>query len=311
MQCTVDAQTYTWQADWAKLPKMTGHAHHGFTWSSNGYLVSAHATDPEVLILSPDGELQRSFATPVGENHGLTLAEENGEEVLWIADNVKGQFLTVTMQGEVIRRFERDHFGIGEDDRFSPTAVAWDPINDQVWVTDGYGSGRVFRLGGPDFAVDLTITGEDGLGRFNCPHWIYIDTRSGTPRLYVADRGNDRVQIYSVDGEFQRGIDEGLITPSVFGAFDDILVIGELKARVVLLDKDDNILGSIGTGHHHVEKPGWPNRQDADGNKIPPQDDIPVGEFNSPHGMAVDPQGNIYVSEWLLGDRYTKLVRES
>jgi hypothetical protein len=29
--------------------------------------------------------------------------------------------------------------------------------------------------------------------------------------------------------------------------------------------------------------------------------------FNSPHGISSDNDGNIYVSEWLIGGRYTKL----
>ena len=34
------------------------------------------------------------------------------------------------------------------------------------------------------------------------------------------------------------------------------------------------------------------------------------GRFNSPHGVAVDPGGSIYVAEWLIGGRYVKLARE-
>ena len=30
-------------------------------------------------------------------------------------------------------------------------------------------------------------------------------------------------------------------------------------------------------------------------------------EFNSPHSLATDTDGNLYVSEWLIGGRYTKL----
>ena len=33
------------------------------------------------------------------------------------------------------------------------------------------------------------------------------------------------------------------------------------------------------------------------------------GKFNSPHGVATDAAGNIYVSEWLIGGRYIKLTK--
>ena len=45
------------------------------------------------------------------------------------------------------------------------------------------------------------------------------------------------------------------------------------------------------------------------GGELVPTDLLEAGKFNSPHGMAVDGLGNIYVSEWLIGGRYTKLAR--
>ena len=33
------------------------------------------------------------------------------------------------------------------------------------------------------------------------------------------------------------------------------------------------------------------------------------GKFNSPHGLAADGDGNVYVAEWLIGGRYTQLKR--
>jgi DNA-binding beta-propeller fold protein YncE len=49
-----------------------------------------------------------------------------------------------------------------------------------------------------------------------------------------------------------------------------------------------------------AETPGWPNV---------PADRIVPGKFNSPHGLAVDRDGNLYVAEWLIGGRTVKLVR--
>ena len=47
---------------------------------------------------------------------------------------------------------------------------------------------------------------------------------------------------------------------------------------------------------------GWPN--------VPHETLIP-GKFNSPHGIAADHEGNIFVAEWLIGGRINKLTRSS
>jgi hypothetical protein len=38
-------------------------------------------------------------------------------------------------------------------------------------------------------------------------------------------------------------------------------------------------------------------------------DRLRPGKFISPHGLASDPDGNLYIAEWLLGGRYTKLAK--
>jgi hypothetical protein len=90
-------------------------------------------------------------------------------------------------------------------------------------------------------------------------------------------------------------------------SFDDILVVAELNARLLLLDAEDQILAEIGEGRDHLKREGWPNRLDENGNPADARPLIRTGSFNSPHGIAVDSDGSIYISEWLIGDRYTKL----
>ena len=41
-----------------------------------------------------------------------------------------------------------------------------------------------------------------------------------------------------------------------------------------------------------------------------PHETLIAGKFNSPHGLAVDADGNIFVAEWLVGGRINKLVRQ-
>lgn len=310
MQIATKPFTYHWQADWADIPSDAGHAHHGLTMMRDGNILTGHASRPECLVLSPDGAVLRRFDVPVENPHGLACSIEDGEEIIWVTDNVGGAVVKCDAHGRELARLTKADFPLGEDDRFACTATSVDPTTGELWVADGYGSSTVHKFS-PDLRHLLTLTGDGGLGRFKQPHWVFVDLRSGAPRIYVADRAQHRVQVFKPDGSFMHGIDEGLETPSVFDRFGDYLVIGELTARIVICDRDDRIVAALGNGRQHCDKPGWPNRLDADGAKVPPHDDIPVGEFNSPHGVCCDQDGNIYVSEWLLGDRYTKLVRHN
>ncbi len=52
-----------------------------------------------------------------------------------------------------------------------------------IWVADGYGSSLVHRFN-KQRHHQLTLTGEEGGGRFLCPHAVFIDRRGGkTPEL--------------------------------------------------------------------------------------------------------------------------------
>ena len=78
------------------------------------------------------------------------------------------------------------------------------------------------------------------------------------------------------------------------------MMVAELRgSRITELDKNDELLGYLG------ENPGafamlddWPNVT---------SENVHSGLFNSPHGIATDSSGNIYVAEWMIGGRITKL----
>jgi hypothetical protein len=90
-----------------------------------------------------------------------------------------------------------------------PTDVAWDS-EDNVYVSDGYTNSRVAKYdkhgawvkswgsrgsGGPH--------ADENPGQFNTPHNIAIDRQNA---VYVADRGNRRIQVFDTDGRFLRMI---------------------------------------------------------------------------------------------------------
>jgi hypothetical protein len=184
-----------------------------------------------------------------------------------------------------------------------------------IWVADGYGSSVLHRFDKHGNHVS-TLTGDDGGGPLTCPHAGFIDRRNGkAPELYIADRMNMRVVVYDLEGRYLRSIGAGFLSsPSDFALWGELLVVAELYGRLAVLDPDDNFVGYIGAepngeaAQSWPQRPGWPNDLGADGRATSPRL-VHRERFNSPHSVATDADGSLYVSEWLIGGRYSKLTR--
>ena len=92
--------------------------------------------------------------------------------------------------------------------------------------------------------------------------------------------------------------DDVLTSPCGFVAVGEHLVIPELHARVTVLDGKDQVVGCIGANEQVCDTEDWPNV---------PVDLWESGKFVSPHGVAADAEGNLYVVEWIVGGRIVKL----
>lgn len=83
------------------------------------------------------------------------------------------------------------------DNFYQPTDVTWDKAGD-IFVSDGYGNARVAKFDkNGNFIKDWGERGSKP-GQFNTPHNIIIDNQQN---LYVADRGNSRIQVFNTDGK--------------------------------------------------------------------------------------------------------------
>ena len=99
-----------------------------------------------------------------------------------------------------------------------------------------------------------------------------------------------------------------MTSPSGFATHGTLMVVAELKARLLLLDGEDRLVTGLGGDPEVADTEGWPNDLDETGKPIRPKS-LASGKFNSPHGMAVDADGNIYIAEWLVGGRHIKLAK--
>lgn len=330
-----DGRAYEWSEDWAEVPEpeesQTGWAHHGLAITRSGELIGFHPERPEVLIFAPDGRLRRRWPVELTEGHGLTLVEEDGEERLWVADPgakmrkasdgsyqpeaapAQGQVAKFSLDGTELARLARPPHTAYTDGRFAPTSVAVNETrhggNGDIWVADGYGESLVHRYR-RDGTYICTFDGEEGeAGRFNCPHGLFVDRRHEAPELWVADRGNACVQVYDLEGGWLRVVGKGFLnSPSAFAADGPNIVVGELYARLAIIGPDDRLVGYLGQDSKACDLPGWPNGLGAQEHPVR-SPHLEPGRFNSPHGLATDGEGNVYVAEWLIGGRMIKLGR--
>ena len=317
MQIGNSNHNYSWHEKWVEAPGpdsvKEGWAHHGIVVSpKTGNVITFHQSEPTVLVFSQHGELVDSWEAGVQNAHGMTLVQEGTDEFLWLADNLSAQVVKVSVDGDQVMSIARpdiDTYNSGE--KYSPTDVAVYEENNEgngdIIVADGYGSSLIHFYTKTGEYIK-TIDGAEGEGgRFATPHGIWVDTRKDNHELYIADRSNGQIQVYSLEGSFLRAFGKGagadwLHSPSGFAAWGDLLIVAELRgSRITLLDLDDEPVAYLGenTGAFKFNE-GWPN--------IPHSTLVP-GKFNSPHGIASDGDGNIFVAEWLIGGRINKLTR--
>ncbi|MFQ6029431.1 MAG: hypothetical protein ACE5Q6_18295 [Dehalococcoidia bacterium] len=336
MQMGSGHHTYRWQEDWARIPQgesaAAGWAHPGVAVTRSGQVITYHSGDPTVLVLDREGQLLRSWSTDLTEGHGLTLVEEGDAEFLWIADPgrkrtkehtyqyperndpISGRVVKLRLEGRSVMELPKPDLALYQTADYCPTFVAVNEErhggNGDIWVADGYGQSYVHRYDQRGRYLG-SINGEEGeAGAFNCPHAIFIDRRKPEAELYIADRTNRRVQVYDLAGGFKRVFGSDFLTsPSGFVTHGDFLIVAELRARLAVLDREDRLVTYLGDNEAVCQVEGWPNNKNEAGELVRPAGLTP-GRFNSPHGMAVDADGNLYVAEWLIGGRFTKLARE-
>jgi sugar lactone lactonase YvrE len=209
-----------------------------------------------------------------------------------------GEFETVRRRGRVVRL--DDGFELPDpypERKYSPTAVAVGP-DGNIWVADGYGQSLVHRFT-PDGRLDLTLDG------FDTPHAVTVVGDA----LLVCDRANGRIQELDLDGTLRRSLGVGaVVTPTDLAVAGGELVVTDFTAgRVTVLTRDGELVEHLFAGRRSPDEDGWPNAHDTAGDLVRPP--LRAGAANSPHTLAADSDGSIYVTEWLIGGRVTKRAR--
>lgn len=292
---------------WGTLPdNLEFGVTHGVVEDSEGRIFIHHAGKTRsVMIFDPDGNLLDAWGDEYAPGaHGMILNKEADGEYLYLTATNQNFMAKTTLDGEEVLRIgtpDRPEI-YAEPQEFVPTETAVASTGD-FYIADGYGKPWVHQYNKEGEYIRSIGGPGDAPGQLNNPHGIMIDSRTGTEYVLVSDRGNSRLQYFTLDGEYVKHVDQELRRPCTTIQYRDEIYIPDLFSRVTIFDKDDNLIAHLGDRPECWEKPGWPNL---------PKEDWEVGKFSSPHDLHVDGSGNIYVVEWLSEGtgKVTKLVRQ-
>ena len=297
------AQLYTWESAWPLAPdhERLGPTHAGVVFDKSGRIYVGTNSPRAVLVFDEEGNLLLTIGEQHARGiHGMLMVERDGQEQLLLTQLRTQEVIALSLNGELLWRLGiPDAEGLyGEERKFHPTSVAMAP-DGRLFVADGYGRSWVHLYdANRNYLRSIGGLGTD-LGKFNIPHGLLVDTREEPATLLVADRANHRIQRFSLEGELIGKLDVELRRPCSISSREKNLVIADLDGRVTILDQNDQLVLHLGDN---------PDTDQRGQFKIPTSD-WKNGTFLSPHHAAWDATGNLFVLDWNLYGRVTKLTR--
>ena len=259
-----------------------------------------------VMVFDKDGHFLDAWGELDGENyftfpHGLSVG-------------LDGYVYTADSRDHSVRKFTKDGrhvLTLGSPHQNAP-AFSGKPFNrpthataapnGDIYVSDGYGNARIHCFS-PDGELKFAWGAPGhGPGEFNTVHSVFIDPDDGV--LYAADRFNNRVQYFTLSGEYLGEWPDLRLPQSVRKAPDGTFYVAELSHRVTIVDKSGSVLARWGdavevddfeTGGVALALPDAPSRDPMVRGRV--HHEPGPGLFCAPHGIAVDSAGSFYMAE--------------
>jgi len=260
--------------DWAQLPKgwNFGECSGVAVDRQDNVWVFNRGAHP-VIVFDKKGQMLQSWGDGlIKSSHGIRVDDEGN---VWAVD-VKGhvllkfnpagklQMILGNRQGTAGTNDSKDAFN-------EPTGISFGK-NGDLYIADGYLNSRVIQFNRD--GEYLAHWGRKGKadGEFDLVHDVTVDARG---RVYVADRTNQRVQIFDPTGKYLgKWTDLGAPWGLQYAERENAIYMCDgLNNRVVKLNLDGEILGVLGS-YGKIQ-----------------------GKFDFAHNIAVDSEGSIYVAE--------------
>jgi len=329
------AWTYTLDPNWGKLPDgMSFGLGCGIVVDGQGHIVvTSRSKSPCVAIFDKSGTLLETWGNDFAEKvgypgpdqvaataHCIYWSKEGANEYFYFTENVAGgkdgapklgaRVYKTDTKGKILYTIGNVASEDATHQKFdwtNPTDVAVAP-NGDIYVVDGYGSQKVSHfdknwkhLKTIGTKTDPKQKGPDAPNdTFNTCHGVWVDTRKSEPEIYIADRANSRLQVFSPELEYKRTIKgDAVRNPCCFYQHGKYLYVPDLASMVSIFDEKDECVAKLGDGKG-ITNGGMKASRDLDA----PNSD----KFFAPHALTVDADGSLYVVEWVGWGRVRKFL---
>jgi DNA-binding beta-propeller fold protein YncE len=272
---------------------------------------------PPVIEFDANGKFVRAWGGPgqgfewPESNHGITPDTKGN---LFIGGNGgnDGHILKFTTQGKFVKQFGFAYAGAGSNDMWAFNKVAKVSLDEganEAYVADGYGNhrvavidmdtGKIKRYWGaygnkPDDTNLGNYNPDAPLAQqFRTP--VHCAEPSNDGMIYVCDRPNDRIQVFTKDGKFVKETQVAKNTRGD-GSVWDIAFSKDPAQKYFYLADGANEKIHVFDRLSLTELTSF-----GDGGRQP-------GQFYAVHSIATDSKGNVYVTETYRGQRLQKFV---
>ncbi len=242
---------YEYQPEWAKLLSgMTLLGPSGVAVDSSDRVYVFQRQGPCVVIFNPNGTVrgvwQRQEGVPADAHH----IHVGPDDTVYLVDRDAHQVLLYDTAGNLQRT-------LGTRDRAEMQAPFNHPADvcvapsGELYVADGYGNSSVHRFSSEGDYISSFGSPGSGPGQFRVPHSIRV---SNDGRVYVADRENHRVQVFSAEGEFISEWTDFKCPMGVHIDANQVVYVTDQVPRISMYSLDGELLarGRTFEGAHQV-----------------------------------------------------------
>lgn len=287
---------------WPNLGDIKPGAAIGIVPDGKGGVWLQHRSDPGIVHIDTNGNVDKRFPVTFSSSHGMCQDRDGN---FWAADSgpfgdspdagKKGnQVFKFSPEGKLLLTLGKAGVGQAGTETFIQPAACRETPDGNILIADGHWPRPTTMQQDGDRLVWFTRNGKfikefgkhgRGPGEFMGPHGLAFDSQG---RLFVADRSNNRVQIFDKDMKF---VDEWLQfgRPSnVWILKDDTLIVSDSESNNRIGGPNDAPEG----GGNAIRNPGWKN-----GIRIGSAKDGSLKYFidgTRPEGLGADELGNVF-----------------